>query len=134
MLAPVASLISTLWATPASWLSKTIWNGTSGGTLSSVGSNAMFRAVTSTPVAVADPPGAGLPLGAAEAVGLGAGDADGVADAEPDGATEALASTDGTAVGDGAGAYVQPGVDEAQAATTARTVRRAASSRVGRMG
>lgn len=85
-------------------------------------------------MAAAEAGGAALPLGADEAA-LGAAVADGAAEgygADPDGATDALASAEGTAVGDGAGAYVHPGVDEAQAAT-ARTVRPAASRRVDRM-
>ena len=90
----------------------------------------MFWADTCTTATAADPVGAAVPLGAGDP--LGAADGVGATDAGADGATDALATTDGTGVGEGAGAYVQPGVDEAQAAT-ARTVKPAASRRVDRM-
>src|SRR6187431_2732033 len=112
-------------APAASLLSNRIWKASFAPTLSSVGVKAMFSAATST--TAAGPAGLGAPdggaaLGATDA--LGAAEADAVAD--PDGAAaDALASTGGAADGD-AGAYVQPGVVVAQAAT-ARMVRPATS-------
>jgi hypothetical protein len=128
-------LISTLCGIEGSLLANSIWKAWSDGALSSVGSKAMLRAETWATVAAPD--GAALSLGADEAAlgaaeGDGAAEADGAPEADADGATDPLASAEGTAVGDGAGAYVQPGVDEAQAAT-ARMVMTAASRRIDGM-
>jgi hypothetical protein len=133
----------------ASLFAKLIWKGASAATLRSVGEKAMFWADSSTTPVAAEALGWALGAGSAEPelagepVGLGAAEADGTADAEgaaeaegatdPEGAAEALAPADGTGVADGAGAYVQPSVEVAHAAT-ARIVRPAASRRMVRMG
>src|SRR6188474_238112 len=108
-IAPAASLMATLCGIPASLLSNRIWKASFAPTLSSVGVKAMFSAATST--TAAGPAGLGAPDGGAAL-----------------GATDALGAADGDA-----GAYVQPGVVVAQAAT-ARMVRPATSRRIVRIG
>src|SRR5215204_4353445 len=85
--APVPSLISTLWGT-ASLLSKRTVKGVSAGAVISVCSNAMPTADTSTASAAGAPEGEGDPPGAAEPLGEGPAEApaDGAADAPADGA------------------------------------------------